>query len=183
MARSKVVSRRVLVAVMGAGAVAGALLSAGGQASADPAPRPPNCSAADVAGVAAGVATTLTTYLFTHPEAELSQIAWLHYGRYLFERMKGKPTQYITRHQEFYGRDFIVSPSVLIITVFTSTCRSIPVSQLMCVELHDLASVSLTYLGQVDQHQGKPGNVREFISTAEVREKSGNFVKCQKSGN
>jgi release factor glutamine methyltransferase len=53
-------------------------------------------------------------YLFTYPEAELSQIAWLHYGRYLFERMKGKPTQYITGHQEFYGRDFIVSPSVLI---------------------------------------------------------------------
>jgi hemophore-related protein len=68
MARSKVVSRRVLVAVIGAGAVAGALLSAGGQATADPATRPPNCSAADVAGVAAGVATTLTTYLFTHPD-------------------------------------------------------------------------------------------------------------------
>ena len=53
-------------------------------------------------------------YLFTHPEAELGQIAWLHYGRYLFERIKGKPTQYITRRQEFYGRDFTVSPHVLI---------------------------------------------------------------------
>ncbi len=53
-------------------------------------------------------------YLFSHPEAELSQIAWLHYGRYLFERIKGKPTQYITRRQEFYGRDFVVSPHVLI---------------------------------------------------------------------
>ena len=53
-------------------------------------------------------------YLFTHPEAELGQIAWLHYGRYLFERIKGKPTQYITRRQEFYGRDFTVSPQVLI---------------------------------------------------------------------
>jgi release factor glutamine methyltransferase len=54
------------------------------------------------------------TYLFTHPEAELSQVAWLHYGRYLFERIKGKPTQYITRQQEFYGRDFLVTPHVLI---------------------------------------------------------------------
>ncbi len=26
----------------------------------------------------------------------------------------GKPTQYITRHQEFYGRDFRVTPDVLI---------------------------------------------------------------------
>lgn len=53
-------------------------------------------------------------YLYAHPEAELSQLAWIHYGRYLHERMEGKPTQYITRRQEFYGRDFYVSSSVLI---------------------------------------------------------------------
>jgi release factor glutamine methyltransferase len=53
-------------------------------------------------------------YLYTHPEAELSEIAWLHFGRYLFHRMKGKPAQYITRRQEFYGREFVVSPAVLI---------------------------------------------------------------------
>ena len=53
-------------------------------------------------------------YLFTYPEAELGQIAWLHYGRYLSERLNGKPTQYITKRQEFYGRDFTVSPQVLI---------------------------------------------------------------------
>lgn len=53
-------------------------------------------------------------YLYAHPEAELSQLAWIHYGRYLHERMEGKPTQYITRRQEFYGRDFFVSSSVLI---------------------------------------------------------------------
>lgn len=53
-------------------------------------------------------------YLYAHPEEELSQLAWIHYGRYLHERMEGKPTQYITRRQEFYGRDFHVSPAVLI---------------------------------------------------------------------
>jgi release factor glutamine methyltransferase len=53
-------------------------------------------------------------YLFAHPEHELSQIEWLHYGRYLHERLKGKPTQYITRRQEFYGREFRVTPDVLI---------------------------------------------------------------------
>ena len=32
----------------------------------------------------------------------------------LHQRLKGKPTQYITRKQEFYGRDFRVTPAVLI---------------------------------------------------------------------
>lgn len=40
--------------------------------------------------------------------------AWIHYGRYLDERLKGKPTQYITRCQEFYGHDFYVDTNVLI---------------------------------------------------------------------
>ena len=53
-------------------------------------------------------------YLYAHPEEELSEIAWIHYGRYLHERMKGKPTQYITGRQEFYGRDFRVNSDVLI---------------------------------------------------------------------
>lgn len=53
-------------------------------------------------------------YLYAHPEEPLSELAWIHYGRYLNERMGGKPTQYITRQQEFYGRMFAVSPAVLI---------------------------------------------------------------------
>src|SRR4051794_3399521 len=53
-------------------------------------------------------------YLFAHPEQELAEVEWLHYGRYLHERMQGKPTQYITKRQEFYGREFRVSPDVLI---------------------------------------------------------------------
>ncbi len=53
-------------------------------------------------------------YLYGHPEQELSDLEWLHYGRYLHERLEGKPTQYITRRQEFYGREFRVSQDVLI---------------------------------------------------------------------
>lgn len=53
-------------------------------------------------------------FLYAHGEDELRQLAWIHYGRYLNERLKGKPTQYITHRQEFYGRDFYVSPDVLI---------------------------------------------------------------------
>jgi len=54
------------------------------------------------------------SYLYGHPEEELSEAAWLHYGRYLHERLNGKPTQYITRRQEFYGRPFQVTEDVLI---------------------------------------------------------------------
>src|SRR5215472_3675825 len=57
---------------------------------------------------------SLRVYLFAHPEQELEEVQWLHYGRYLHERLKGKPTQYITKRQEFYGREFRVTPDVLI---------------------------------------------------------------------
>jgi release factor glutamine methyltransferase len=53
-------------------------------------------------------------WLYAHPEHELSEIEWLHYGRYLHERLQGKPTQYITGRQEFYGREFRVTPEALI---------------------------------------------------------------------
>ena len=53
-------------------------------------------------------------YLYAHPERELQDVEWLHYGRYLHERLNGKPTQYITGRQEFYGREFRVTPDVLI---------------------------------------------------------------------
>jgi release factor glutamine methyltransferase len=53
-------------------------------------------------------------YLYAHSEEELTEVAWIHYGRYLHQRLEGKPTQYITGRQEFYGRDFRVTPDVLI---------------------------------------------------------------------
>ncbi|MFL6450533.1 MAG: peptide chain release factor N(5)-glutamine methyltransferase [Bryobacteraceae bacterium] len=54
------------------------------------------------------------SYLYAHASDELTELAWIHYGRYLNERLKGKPTQYITRRQEFFGRDFFVDEHVLI---------------------------------------------------------------------
>lgn len=54
------------------------------------------------------------TWLYAHPEQELREVEWIHYGRYLHERLQGKPTQYITHRQEFYGREFRVSPDALI---------------------------------------------------------------------
>jgi release factor glutamine methyltransferase len=54
------------------------------------------------------------SYLYAHPEHELSTTEWIHFGRYLHERLQGKPVQQITRRQEFYGREFEVTPAVLI---------------------------------------------------------------------
>ncbi|HEX3681668.1 MAG TPA: peptide chain release factor N(5)-glutamine methyltransferase [Bryobacteraceae bacterium] len=53
-------------------------------------------------------------YLYAHSSDELTRLAWIHYGRYLNERISGKPTQYITHRQEFYGRSFYVNTDVLI---------------------------------------------------------------------
>lgn len=53
-------------------------------------------------------------WLYAHSTDELSELWWIHYGRYLHQRLQGEPSQYITGHQEFYGRDFRVTPAVLI---------------------------------------------------------------------
>jgi release factor glutamine methyltransferase len=53
-------------------------------------------------------------WLYAHADEELREVWWIHFGRYLHERLAGKPTQYITTRQEFYGREFYVSPAVLI---------------------------------------------------------------------
>jgi release factor glutamine methyltransferase len=53
-------------------------------------------------------------HLHAHPERELTSNELVHFGKYLHERTQGKPTQYITGHQEFWGMDFLVNSSVLI---------------------------------------------------------------------
>ena len=53
-------------------------------------------------------------WLYAHGNDELIEVWWIHYGRHLHQRIKGEPTQYITGRQEFYGREFLVTPDVLI---------------------------------------------------------------------
>jgi release factor glutamine methyltransferase len=53
-------------------------------------------------------------YLHAHPERELSAESAELYMQLIAERATGKPTQYITGHQEFWGLDFEVTPEVLI---------------------------------------------------------------------
>jgi release factor glutamine methyltransferase len=54
------------------------------------------------------------SYLYTHPEEELAAGKSDRYLRLIAERATGKPTQYITGHQEFWGLDLEVTPAVLI---------------------------------------------------------------------
>ncbi|MCX2713044.1 heme-binding protein [Mycolicibacterium sp. J2] len=63
-------ARRAVAGAVGTGALAGAMLF-GAIPSAladDPANNPPNCTAADLAGVASGVSAATSAYLFTHPD-------------------------------------------------------------------------------------------------------------------
>jgi len=53
-------------------------------------------------------------YLYAHPERELTEAEAARYDEALAERGRGRPSQYITGHQEFWGLDLIVSPAVLI---------------------------------------------------------------------
>ena len=53
-------------------------------------------------------------YLYAHSEQELSPDEERRYFDVIAERGRGKPAQYITGHQEFWGLDFIVTPAVLI---------------------------------------------------------------------
>jgi release factor glutamine methyltransferase len=53
-------------------------------------------------------------YLYTHPDLDLPDAQVEAYLRLIAERCSGRPTQYITGHQEFWGLDFEVNPAVLI---------------------------------------------------------------------
>lgn len=60
--------RRALASALGAGALGATLFGVLPTASAQPAPPPPNCTAADFSGVASGVSAASSAYLFTHPD-------------------------------------------------------------------------------------------------------------------
>ena len=60
-------ARHAMAAVIGTGAIAGAVLFTSNPiAVADP--PPPNCTAADLAGVASGVSAATSSYLLAHPD-------------------------------------------------------------------------------------------------------------------
>lgn len=54
------------------------------------------------------------TFLFAHPEYDLPADEQAKFDSFVARRSKGEPFQYISGKQEFYGRDFLVTPAVLI---------------------------------------------------------------------
>jgi heme-binding protein len=85
---------RVVAGAIAAGAVSGAMLfGATGFAMADPepAPAPANCTAADMAGIAAGVAAATSAYLFAHPDVNA-----------YFTGLKGQPREDMRDHLQQY---------------------------------------------------------------------------------
>ncbi|MGV0853081.1 heme-binding protein [Mycolicibacterium phlei] len=58
-------ARRAVAGAVGSGAIAGAMFFG---ATSLAAAEPPNCTAADLAGVASGVSAATSAYLFTHPD-------------------------------------------------------------------------------------------------------------------
>lgn len=83
--------RKLIVAGVVAGA---ALVGTAATAAADP----PNCTAADLAGVMSGVSAGTSTYLFTHPEVNA-----------FFTGLKGKPRDEMRTEIEAY---FQANPQV-----------------------------------------------------------------------
>jgi hemophore-related protein len=75
---------------IGAGMIAGAMLV--GTAATATADDPPNCTAADLAGVMSGVNAGTSSYLFTHPDVNA-----------FFTGLKGKSREEMRTDIEAYG--------------------------------------------------------------------------------
>lgn len=88
--------RRAVAGFIGAGAVAGSMLF-GAVPSALADDLPPNCSAADLAGVRAGVDASTSAYLFTHPDVNdfFSSLRGLSK-----DQAHGKVTQYLAANPQ-----------------------------------------------------------------------------------
>jgi hemophore-related protein len=81
-------SRMFVRSLVGAGMIAGAMLVG---TSATAAADPPNCTAADLAGVMSGVSAGTSAYLFTHPDVND-----------FFTSLKGKPRDEMRTDVETY---------------------------------------------------------------------------------
>lgn len=81
-------AHRAIAAGIGTGAIAGALLfGAAATAAADP----PNCTAADLAGVSSGVSAATSSYLFAHPDVNT-----------FFTGLKGQPRSEVSDDVQNY---------------------------------------------------------------------------------
>jgi len=82
-------ARRAVAGAIGTGALAGVMLF--GALPTALADEPPNCTAADLAGVAAGVSSATSAYLFTHPDVN-----------YFFTSLEGKTRDQVRTEVDKY---------------------------------------------------------------------------------
>jgi hemophore-related protein len=82
-------ARRAVAGAIGTGALAGVMLF--GALPSALADEPPNCTAADLAGVAAGVSSATSGYLFTHPDVN-----------YFFTSLEGKTRDQVRSEVDKY---------------------------------------------------------------------------------
>jgi heme-binding protein len=82
-------ARRAVAGAIGTGALAGVMLF--GALPTAVADEPPNCTAADLAGVAAGVSSATSAYLFTHPDVN-----------YFFTSLEGKTRDQVRTEVDNY---------------------------------------------------------------------------------
>ena len=82
-------ARRAVAGAIGTGALAGVMLF--GALPTALADEPPNCTAADLAGVAAGVSSATSAYLFTHPDVN-----------YFFTSLEGKTRDQVRTEVDTY---------------------------------------------------------------------------------
>jgi heme-binding protein len=82
--------RSAVAGALATGFIAGAMLL-GTAATAAAQPPPPNCTAADLAGIMSGVTAATSAYLFTHPDVNA-----------FFTGLKGQPREQIREQVQSY---------------------------------------------------------------------------------
>ena len=75
---------------------------------------PDGSSARDARLLLASALERDTSWVLAYPEFELPSQAWTLFRGWILQRAEGNPIAYLLGRREFYGRDFVVSPSVLI---------------------------------------------------------------------
>src|SRR5262252_3632381 len=76
------------------------------------------------------------TYLYSHPETELTPAEIAAYQSLLDRRVSGIPVQHLTGKQEFWGMSFEVTPDVLIPRPETEHLIEVALDRLALRELH-----------------------------------------------
>src|SRR5436309_16111066 len=75
------------------------------------------------------------TWMYSHPEEEISLVNAEHYSALIRRRAAGEPTQHLTGKQEFWGLEFEVTPDVLIPRPETENVIEVALERLAACEI------------------------------------------------